>query len=103
MHTGTVLTILLSVMQLVSLFRFSARATPAAPAAHDAPIERQMSAGNVSSTTRSNDQVRTLALQPDGKLVVAGTSDASAQQSFALAPDVRTLCVNRRVATSLHS
>jgi len=85
MHTRAVLTVLLSVTQLVSVFGSSALATPAAPAAHDAPIDKQMSAGNVSSTTRSNDQVRTLALQPDGKLVVAGLSDGSAQNSFALA------------------
>ena len=39
----------------------------------------------VMPTTRSNDQARTLVLQPDGKLVVAGASDSPTQNSFALA------------------
>ncbi|MBI3303823.1 MAG: hypothetical protein HYZ72_17295 [Deltaproteobacteria bacterium] len=41
--------------------------------------------GNPFSVIRSNDQVRALALQPDGRIVVAGISDGSVRNSFALA------------------
>jgi uncharacterized delta-60 repeat protein len=39
----------------------------------------------VSATVRSNDVARALAVQPDGNIIVAGTSDGSASKSFALA------------------
>lgn len=84
MHTRAALTVLLSVMQLVSALGSSALATPGTPASQGAAIGEQLPTGNVSSTMRSNDQVRTFALQPDGKLVVAGMSDDSAKNSFAL-------------------
>lgn len=85
MHPRAVLTILLSVMQFVSALGSTALSTPGIPAAHSASLDEQRPAGNVLSTMRSNDQVRTFALQPDGKLVVAGMSDGSARNSFALA------------------
>lgn len=45
----------------------------------------QLAFARVSSTVRSNDVVRALAVQPDGNIIVAGTSDGSASKSFALA------------------
>lgn len=85
MHTRATLTVLLSVMQFVSTFGSSALATAGTPTTPSTAIGEQMPAGNVSSTMRSNDQVRTFALQSDGKLIVAGLSDGSATKSFALA------------------
>lgn len=56
-----------------------AAAAPAASAYDPPPLAR------VSPTVRSNDVARALAVQPDGNIIVAGTSDGGARKGFALA------------------
>src|SRR5205823_927432 len=83
MAVRSLLTALMGALLVVS-GRYAAPATLGTPAARGAAVGELTPASEVSSTARSNDQGRTLALQPDGKVVVAGLSDGSAQNSFAL-------------------